>query len=182
MPSSSSSSSSTSPERNLYDILGTKPNATPVAIRKAYKKAMLKTHPDKNRHRGGSPSAFIAVQKAYKILGDESSRRRYDAQLKAKQFQKRARGGGGISSSSSYSSYSSNFVKKWNATSSSEKNQKDVPSKKPYVGIRIAIMLDGRWVKGFLKAYEERSTKSVRSSERSLSIYTYPNSLTGGVC
>jgi len=115
-------------DRNLYQILGASPSATPVAIRKAYKKAMLRTHPDKARHGKGSPSAFIAVQKAYKVLSDESSRRRYDAQLRAK------------------------------------KDLKPNPPTKPYVGIRIAIMLDGRWVKGFLKAFEESSTRSVRIS------------------
>ena len=127
--------------KNYYEILCISPKATPVAIRKAYKKAMLRTHPDKAKNR--SPSAFIAVQKAYKILGEESSRRRYDAQLRAKRDLKR--------SASSFS--------RW--TSSKQTKTSTTPPTKPYVGIRIAIMLDGRWVKGFLKAYEESSTRSV---------------------
>ena len=125
--------------KSYYEILCISPKATPVAIRKAYKKAMLRTHPDKAKNR--SPSAFIAVQKAYKILGEESSRRRYDAQLRAKRDLKQ--------SASSFSRWTS-------------KKKESTPPTKPYVGIRIAIMLDGRWVKGFLKAYEESSTRSVR--------------------
>ena len=132
-------------DRNFYEVLQVSPTATPVAIRKAYKKAMLRTHPDKAKNR--SPSAFIAVQKAYKTLGDESSRRRYDAQLRAKRDLKR--------SASSFSRWTSASRKKTSSTTTT------TPPTKPYVGIRIAIMLDGRWVKGFLKAYEESSTRSV---------------------
>ena len=149
-------------DRNFYEVLQVSPTATPVAIRKAYKKAMLRTHPDKAKNR--SPSAFIAVQKAYKTLGDDSSRRRYDAQLRAKRDLKR-----------SASSFSRWTRKKKTSTTNS------TPPSKPYVGIRIAIMLDGRWVKGFLKAYEESSTRSV-SVFFSLLLFDFSSSsLTGNV-
>ena len=153
-------------DRNFYELLHVSPTATPVAIRKAYKKAMLRTHPDKAKNR--SPSAFIAVQKAYKTLGDESSRRRYDAQLRAKRDLKR--------SASSFSRWTSASRKKTSSTTTT------TPPTKPYVGIRIAIMLDGRWVKGFLKAYEESSTRSVSVCVFFFSCFRFfSSSLTGNV-
>ncbi len=61
-------------DTELYDILGVKPDATPDEIQSAYKKAALRTHPDK----GGSEEEFKKVGKAKNILMNPESRRRYD--------------------------------------------------------------------------------------------------------
>ena len=60
---------------NLYDTLDIPKDATENEIKRAYKYAAQKNHPDK----GGDVKKFIAVNEAYKILSSEDKRKRYDA-------------------------------------------------------------------------------------------------------
>ena len=71
---SSRSSKFRSKPQCLYSILGVQRDATPDEIRKAYKKKVVRCHPDK----GGSASTFRKVQVAYELLRDESKRWEYD--------------------------------------------------------------------------------------------------------
>lgn len=59
---------------NCYEILETHFNASPQEIRDAYKKASLKSHPDK----GGSHEAQIKVNLAREILSDPLQRQDHD--------------------------------------------------------------------------------------------------------
>ncbi len=61
-------------DTELYDILGISPNASTDEIQSAYKKAALRTHPDK----GGSEDEFKKVGKAKNILTNPELRERYD--------------------------------------------------------------------------------------------------------
>jgi len=58
----------------LYKILGVDKNATEREIKKAFKKAALKHHPD----RGGDAEKFKEVEKAKQILTDPHKRKLYD--------------------------------------------------------------------------------------------------------
>jgi len=58
----------------LYNLLGVDKNATEREIKKAYKKAALKHHPD----RGGDAEQFKEVEKAKQILLDPQKRKLYD--------------------------------------------------------------------------------------------------------
>jgi len=58
----------------LYNILGVSKNATEREIKKAFKKAALKHHPD----RGGDAEKFKEVEKAKQILLDPQKRKLYD--------------------------------------------------------------------------------------------------------
>lgn len=63
-----------------YAVLGLAENASPLEIKKAYKKLSLKFHPDKINQHGTDhdPQHFPNIQFAYSILSDPAKRNRYD--------------------------------------------------------------------------------------------------------
>jgi hypothetical protein len=70
------------PPPTYYDILGIPRNADPLAIRKAYLRASLRCHPDKNPGREEQAKAeFIKVGQAYAVLSDAGQRAAYDCEL-----------------------------------------------------------------------------------------------------
>lgn len=69
---------------SLYKILGVAASATAKQIRRGYRKAAGKWHPDKWQHEGGDALAraeaeFRRVSAAYEVLGNPSRRRAYDS-------------------------------------------------------------------------------------------------------
>eukprot|EP00967_Tisochrysis_lutea_P100761 scaffold150607_cov17-Tisochrysis_lutea.AAC.1 len=97
-----------------YDVLGVSPNASAADIKSAYRYAARRLHPDVNRQPGAHVSvaavvnhsweqlktrrhwlqtdfrstdeseAFVECARAYEVLGDQSSRRAYDAEIRSK--------------------------------------------------------------------------------------------------
>ena len=63
---------------NHYKILGVNENSTQEQIKKAFRKASLKNHPD----RGGSKEEFQKINSAYQILSDPEKKRQYDNQMR----------------------------------------------------------------------------------------------------
>ena len=63
---------------NFYIILGIHKNATQEEIKRAYRQRVKEFHPD---HYSGDTGPFLAVQQAYKTLGDPVKRRHYDREL-----------------------------------------------------------------------------------------------------
>lgn len=57
-----------------YVLLGVTRSANAAAIKTAYRSQVQTAHPD----RGGDPSAFIAIVKAFDLLSDPEARRLYD--------------------------------------------------------------------------------------------------------
>jgi len=57
-----------------YETLGVNKNASKAEIKKAHRRKVNQTHPDK----GGSQEAFLAVQKSYRILNDDQKRKQFD--------------------------------------------------------------------------------------------------------
>ncbi|HMS91585.1 MAG TPA: DnaJ C-terminal domain-containing protein [Candidatus Absconditabacterales bacterium] len=65
-------------KKNYYDILGVKEDASQEEIKKAFKKAAVKHHPD----RGGDKAKFQDMNEAYQVIGDEKKKSQYDAYRK----------------------------------------------------------------------------------------------------
>jgi len=61
-------------DKDYYDILGVPRTATADEIKKAFRKAARKHHPDA----GGSEERFKELNEAYEILSDEEKRKQYD--------------------------------------------------------------------------------------------------------
>jgi molecular chaperone DnaJ len=65
-------------KRDYYEILGVDKGADDTAIKKAYRKAAIKFHPDKNPDDKQAEEKFKEAAEAYEILGDGDKRARYD--------------------------------------------------------------------------------------------------------
>ena len=63
-----------SEKRDYYDTLGISKDASVDEIKKAYRKAAVKHHPDK----GGDEAKFKEVSEAYEVLKDPAKKQRYD--------------------------------------------------------------------------------------------------------
>tara|TARA_B100001059_G_C17839497_1_gene591016 strand:- start:456 stop:1385 length:930 start_codon:yes stop_codon:yes gene_type:complete len=62
---------------DLYKILNIDKNASKETIKKAYRRASLKHHPD----RGGNSEDFKKINRAYEVLGDPIKKREYDMKM-----------------------------------------------------------------------------------------------------
>jgi molecular chaperone DnaJ len=67
-----------SEKRDYYELLGVARDASSEDIRKAYRQAALKCHPDRNPGDGNAESRFKEVTEAYQVLSDDAKRSRYD--------------------------------------------------------------------------------------------------------
>lgn len=63
---------------NLYDTLGVTKSATQDEIKKAYRKAAHKYHPDKNPNNPEAETKFKEASNAYEVLSDSQKRAQYD--------------------------------------------------------------------------------------------------------
>ncbi len=66
------------PERDYYEVLGVARDATPDAIKKAYRALARKFHPDVNPGDKTAESKFKEVQQAYDVLSDADKKAKYD--------------------------------------------------------------------------------------------------------
>ena len=66
------------PDNDYYEILGVARDATPEAIKKAYRGMARKHHPDVNPGDKTAEKKFKEVQQAYDILSDPEKRALYD--------------------------------------------------------------------------------------------------------
>ncbi len=84
-------------EKNLYEELGLKQNATRSEIKSSYRSLVKQHHPDA----GGEKERFLAIQNAWEILNDPLKKEQYDRNF--------------FSSSSSFDSLSDNWEEKFNS-------------------------------------------------------------------
>lgn len=65
-------------KRDYYEVLGVSREASNDEIRKAYRQAALKFHPDRNPGDKAAEEQFKESTEAFSVLSDESKRRTYD--------------------------------------------------------------------------------------------------------
>ena len=65
-------------KRDYYEVLGVQKSASAEEIKKAYRKAAMKYHPDRNPGDKEAESKFKEAGEAYEVLSDDSKRQRYD--------------------------------------------------------------------------------------------------------
>src|SRR5438270_2275741 len=65
-------------EKDYYDILGVKKNATDEELKKAYRTLAKKYHPDKNKGNKEAENKFKEISEAYAVLSDKEKREQYD--------------------------------------------------------------------------------------------------------
>ena len=65
-------------KRDYYEVLGVEKNANADQIKKAYRKAAIKYHPDKNPGNKEAEEKFKEAAEAYDVLSNPDKRARYD--------------------------------------------------------------------------------------------------------
>tara|TARA_B100001109_G_scaffold33630_1_gene26417 strand:- start:68 stop:745 length:678 start_codon:yes stop_codon:yes gene_type:complete len=101
-------------EKNLYEELGLKKNATKSEIKSSYRSLVKKHHPDA----GGDKEKFIAIQNAWETLNDPIKKEKYDRKF--------------YSSSTSFDSFNEN----WEENFKSKKNNSSVQDKEVVTWIK----------------------------------------------
>ena len=65
-------------KRDYYEVLGVERTADADVIKKAYRKAAMKYHPDRNPGDKDAEEKFKEASEAYEVLSDSAKRQRYD--------------------------------------------------------------------------------------------------------
>jgi DnaJ-class molecular chaperone len=64
--------------KNYYETLGVRPDASEEEIRKAYRRLAIRWHPDRNPGVADATQRFQEISEAYAVLIDPGKRRQYD--------------------------------------------------------------------------------------------------------
>jgi len=65
-------------KRDYYEVLGTPRNASEAELKKAYRRAAQKHHPDRNPDDAKAEEKFKECKEAWEVLGDSQKRAAYD--------------------------------------------------------------------------------------------------------
>lgn len=72
---------STDRGKNHYEVLNVSPQAEAEEIKRAFRTGAFQWHPDRNPDDVGAEERFKQINEAYRVLGDEQTRRLYDRHL-----------------------------------------------------------------------------------------------------
>ena len=70
------------PQKDYYDILGVSEDADADEIKKAYRKAAMQHHPDRNKGDKEAEEKFKEINEANEVISDQQKRSQYDAYRK----------------------------------------------------------------------------------------------------
>ncbi|KAL7955910.1 hypothetical protein V8C34DRAFT_230969 [Trichoderma compactum] len=143
---------SSTPPPDHYKVLGVAKDAQVAEIRLAYRRLVLKCHPDKVQDpalKAQKQEEFQKVQQAYELLTDEDERRKYDDQVKLAELKEQLRKTNVSGTPRSSSKYPEYEIRTAEPRASSYKPSTNVPppAAKPYT---------------FSRSYEDDPTFSSR--------------------
>ena len=81
--------------KDFYQVLGVNEQATPEAIKKAYRRLAKQYHPDANPNNPQAAETFKQISEAHGVLSDPEKRKKYDTMRRLGAFEPSARRSGG---------------------------------------------------------------------------------------
>jgi curved DNA-binding protein CbpA len=111
-------------DRTFYDVLEISPDASPLDIKKAYRRLALQHHPDRNGGSVESTERFKEIGEAYECLSDAVKKYDYDTSLRHQQQQRMYKASGGFADQGSSSTTST--------TQHFHGSSRVVPTMRPY--------------------------------------------------